>query len=294
VRDFVLGFGVILILLFLVPATIVVARTWMESSRALTRVARARAALIWLVLGYFALRQALSDGWGGTLRVLARQFVMATMATVPAVIIAGLVLALLAAPQHRRGVRLLLSGPLGIGPITCVFGIALIGLYCISAADRIHATRAGIAAAMEGLVGQVAGGLVGVVLMLVPAVAIFAGAALSAIANVFNTGAAHPLLPALVGPWFLAALVLAAGPPAALIPLVVAVPAALALSVAEILLVRRELRVGFRDAPPRFTVEYGKGWLIRGPRGIWQPPVPAEPLAVSATPPVSPIATDQY
>jgi hypothetical protein len=288
VLDFVLGFGMILILLFLAPAAIVAARTWAETSRTVSRVARARAGLIGLILGYLTVRHALAADWNGTLRAIARQFVTATLLTGPGLIIAGLLLALLAAPHQRRSVRLLLAGPLGVGPLTSLIGTALICLYCLFVAGRIDSTRDAIIASTEGLIGQAAGGFVGAVLMLVPAVAIFTGATTAAVANLFNAGAAHPLLPALVGPWFVAALGLTAGG-AAPLALVVGGPAALALSAVEFLLVRRELRVGLRDAPPPFRVEYGKGWLIKGPRGIWVPLA-----AAGRTPPVLPAASDRY
>jgi hypothetical protein len=129
------------------------------------------------------------------------KFVIGLMATAPVLVALGLLLAFLSPPEQRAlALRRFLTGINGFGPITVLLatGGSFALAYYIAAARPwdLDSSRFELLAALLALIFVVPYAFLTVI-----------GPAL-AMSSMFNAGAAHPLLPALAGPWFALAAVL--------------------------------------------------------------------------------------
>jgi hypothetical protein len=129
------------------------------------------------------------------------KYVIGLMATAPVLVILGLLLVFLSPPEQRgQTLRRFLTGTRGAGPITVLLatGASFALAYYVGAARPwdLDSSRFEILAVLLALIFVVPYAFLTVI-----------GPAL-AVASMFNAGAAHPLLPALAGPWFALAAVL--------------------------------------------------------------------------------------
>lgn len=203
----------------------------------------------------------------GILPVLPQKFAVAAIVTAPGLILTGLALVLLA-PRGRRGyaLRMFTAGPKFIGPITCIVGTIIIGIGCLLAGDFFNATDRAVHLNQDTwILFKVLSSFLLVVLGDLPAFVVGVSLAALVVFNLFYAGDAHPLLPALVGPWFVIGAVgadllsQAVGQQADLVvvpsPVNIAIKAisvatAVALSAWEFRIVKNDLGVTLRTGPP--------------------------------------------